>query len=46
MKFGILIEYNLKNVFLQKSCRKFGRETSSDRFLVFEKALYEVKPSG
>ena len=27
MKFGQLIEYNLINIFLQKSYRKWGRET-------------------
>ena len=29
MKFSQVIEYNKKNIFLQKSCRKLGRETSS-----------------
>ena len=29
MKFGQLIEHNNRNIFLQKSCRKWGRETSS-----------------
>ena len=29
MKFGHLIKYNKRNFFLQKSCRKAGRETSS-----------------
>ena len=28
MKFGQLIEYNKRNIFLQKLCRKSGRETS------------------
>ena len=28
IKFGKIIKYNKKNNFLQKSCRKFGRETS------------------
>ena len=32
MKFGQLIEYNGRNIFLQKSCRKWGRETSSRPF--------------
>ena len=36
MKFGQLIEYN-NNTFLQKSCRKWGRETSSRSFFVFLK---------
>ena len=29
MKFGELIEYNNGNIFLQKSCRKWGKETIS-----------------
>ena len=29
MKLGQLIEYNKINIFLQKSCRKGGRDTSS-----------------
>ena len=29
MKLGQLIEHNKRNIFLQKSCRKLGRETSS-----------------
>ena len=28
MKFGQLIEYNVRNIFSQKSCRKGDRETS------------------
>ena len=28
MKFGQLIEYNMKNIFLEKSCTKCGGETS------------------
>ena len=28
MKFGQLIKYNVKSIFLQKSCRKHGKETS------------------
>ena len=28
MKFGQLKEYNKRNVFLQKLCRKRGKETS------------------
>ena len=35
MKFGLLIEYNKRNVFLKKSCRKQGRETSSKPHFVF-----------
>ena len=29
MKFGHLIEYNKRNIFLQKFYRKWGRKTSS-----------------
>ena len=27
MKFGQLIEYNMKNIFLEKSYSKYGKET-------------------
>ena len=45
MKFGQVIEYNGRNVFLTKSCRKWDRETSSRPLLVLflKKALYKVK---
>ena len=46
MKFGQLIEYNKGNIFLQKSCRKWGRVTSFTPFLFFKKALNEVEASG
>ena len=29
MKFGQLIEYNKRNIFFQKLCRKWGKETGS-----------------
>ena len=29
VKFGQLVEYNKRNIVLQKSCRESGRETSS-----------------
>ena len=32
MKFGQLIESNMKNIFLQKSCTKYGGETSPRPF--------------
>ena len=35
MKFGQLIEYNKRNIFLQKLCRKWGRETSSRPLFIF-----------
>ena len=41
--FGKLMGYNMRNIFLQKSCRKLGRETSSSPpYVFFKKALYEV----
>ena len=47
MKFGQLIKYNKRNVFLQKSWWKWGRETSSRPVFVFsKKTLYELKLSG
>ena len=43
IKFGQLIEYNKGNIFLQKFCGKWGRETKAGRlvpdlFLFFKKA--------
>ena len=38
MKFGQLLEYNKRNIFLQKLCRKWGKETSSRPFLFSKKA--------
>ena len=48
MKFDQLTEYNVRNIFLQKSCRKWCREhqTSIQTSLFFKKALHRVKPSG
>ena len=43
MKFGHLIEYNKKDIFLQKLCRKWGRETSFRSILFFQKVLCEGK---
>ena len=45
MKFGNLIEYNVRDIFLQKSCRKRCFETSSRPFLFFKNTLHEVKAS-
>ena len=39
MKFGQLIEYNKRNIFLQKLCKKWGRETSSRPLFVFLKSF-------
>ena len=46
MIFGQLTGCNERNIFLQKSCRKSDRETSSRFFLLLEKDLYEEKASG
>ena len=32
MKFGQLIEYNMRNIFVEKSYTKYGRETISRPF--------------
>ena len=50
MRFGQLIEYNVRNIFLQKSGKETssrGKETSSRALLVFlkKKGLYEVRAS-
>ena len=39
MKFGQLIKYNVRNVFLQKLCRKWDRNTSS-KSIFFKKRFY------
>ena len=39
MKFGQLIESNKGNIFLQKLCRKWGKETSSRSIFIFSKSL-------
>ena len=39
MTFGQLFGYNKINIFLQTSCRKLGKETSS-------RPLFEVKANG
>ena len=47
MKFGQLIKYSVKNIFLQKLCRKWSKETISRPLLVFyQKALYKVRAKG
>ena len=35
MRFGQLIEYNKRNIFLLKSCGKWGRETRSRPLFIF-----------
>ena len=39
MNFDQLIEYNKRNVFLQKLCGKWSRETSSQALFIFLKSL-------
>ena len=46
MKFGQLIKYNKRNIFLQKSCRKWGRDTSFRPFWYSRKLYMNVKASG
>ena len=45
VKFGQLIKYSLRNIF-QKSCRQWGRETSSRPLCFLKKAFYKVKAIG
>ena len=44
MKLDQLIKYNKKNIFLQKLCRKWDRETSSRPF--FQNSLMWGKTGG
>ena len=47
MKFGLLIEYNKRNVFLQKSFRnEAGRLGPDNQTNFFRKALHKVKAGG
>ena len=47
MELGQLIDYNKRNIFFQKLCRNWGRETIvADLFLIFKYAWYQVKASG
>ena len=39
MKFGQLIEYNKRNIFLQNLCGKWGRETSFRPLFILKKSL-------
>ena len=45
-KFGQVIEYNIGNIFLQKSRRQEARRLVPDLFLYFKKTLYKVNASG
>ena len=46
MKFGQLEEYNQRNIFIQKYAQNEAGRLVPDLFLVFQKALYQVKTSG
>ena len=39
MKIVQLIERNMRDIFLQNSCRKIGRDNSSIPFLLFKKSF-------
>ena len=41
MKFGQLVEYNIRNIFLEKSCTKYGGEISLRPFS--EKLKFKIK---
>ena len=43
MKFGQSIEYNVKNIFLQKLSRKWGKRASSKPLLDFQKMFIWMK---
>ena len=36
MKFGQLMEYNMRNIFLQNSCRRYDREISSRPYFILK----------
>ena len=42
MNFSQLIEYNLRNIFLEKSCTKCGGKTSPKTF--FKKSKLSISP--
>ena len=42
MKFDQSVAYYVRNIFLQKSCGKWGREATSGPLLFFEKVLFEL----
>ena len=45
MKFGQLMGYNKRNVFLRNHAENEAEKLIPDFFLFFEKALYDVKKS-
>ena len=46
MKFGQLIEYNMKNFFFKNHTENDAERLVPDHFLFFKQALFEVKASG
>ena len=46
MKFGHLIEYNKRNIFLNNHAENEAGRVAPDLFFFFKKALHEVKESG
>ena len=47
MKFGQLTEHNVRNISLQKPCKKNGAgELVQELFMFSKKSLYEVEVSG
>ena len=44
-KFEQFMRYSMRNIFLQKSCKKWDRETSPRPRFVFKKAIYKVTAS-
>ena len=46
MKFGQVIEYNMRNIFFKNHAENEAGKLIPDLFLSFRKTLYEVKASG
>ena len=46
MKFGQLIVYNVRNVFLQNHAENKAGRLVTNLFLFYGKALYKIKTSG
>ena len=45
MKFGEVIKYNKRNIYLQKHAKNDTGRLDPDLFLLFKKALFKVKTS-
>ena len=46
MKFGQLIEFNVRNIYFKNHAKNKVGRLVPDLFLLFKKALYKVNPSG